>query len=52
MEVEVSAVQAIGLYMAVMSFATGAIVVARRFLDEKVGRGEDVGDVSSGFDEG
>ncbi|KAG8719177.1 Serine/threonine-protein kinase [Ceratobasidium sp. 395] len=50
-EVEVSAVQAISLYMAVMSFATGAIVVARRFLDEKVGRGEDVGDVSAGFDE-
>ncbi|KAG9127580.1 Serine/threonine-protein kinase [Ceratobasidium sp. 392] len=50
-EVEVSAVQAISLYMAVMSFATGAIVVARRFLDDKVGRGEDVADVSTGFDE-
>ncbi|QRV98918.1 unc51-like kinase [Ceratobasidium sp. AG-Ba] len=46
-EVEVAAVQAIALYMAVMSFATGAIVIARRFLDEK----EDVGDVSAGFDE-
>ncbi|KAG9091100.1 Serine/threonine-protein kinase [Ceratobasidium sp. 370] len=50
-EVEVAAVQAISLYMAVMSFATGAIVVARRFLDDKVGRGEDVADVSAGFDE-
>lgn len=46
-EVEVSAVHAISLYMAVMSFATGAIVIARRFLDEK----EDVSDVSAGFDE-
>ncbi|KAG8737194.1 Serine/threonine-protein kinase [Ceratobasidium sp. 414] len=50
-EVEVAAVQAISLYMAVMSFATAAIVVARRFLDDKVGRGEDVADVSAGFDE-
>ncbi|KAH7337686.1 kinase-like domain-containing protein [Rhizoctonia solani] len=45
-EVEMSAVTAIGLYMAVMSFATGAIVIARRFLDGREGV-----EVSAGFDE-
>ncbi|CAE6514129.1 unnamed protein product [Rhizoctonia solani] len=45
-EIELSAVTAIGLYMAVMSFATGAIVIARRFLDGREGV-----EVSAGFDE-
>ncbi|CAE6492256.1 unnamed protein product [Rhizoctonia solani] len=45
-EVEMAAVTAIGLYMAVMSFATGAIVIARRFLDGREGV-----EVSAGFDE-
>ncbi|KAF8752365.1 hypothetical protein RHS01_07834 [Rhizoctonia solani] len=45
-EVEMAAVTAIGLYMAVMSFATGAIVIARRFLDGREGA-----EVSAGFDE-
>lgn len=46
-EIEMAAVTAIGLYMAVMSFATGAIVIARRFLDGREGV-----EVSAGFDEG
>ncbi|KAG8761945.1 Serine/threonine-protein kinase [Ceratobasidium sp. 423] len=46
-EIELAAVTAIGLYMAVMSFATGAIVIARRFLDGREGV-----EVSAGFDEG
>ncbi|CAE6446750.1 unnamed protein product [Rhizoctonia solani] len=45
-EVEMAAVTAIGLYMAVMSFSTGAIVIARRFLDGREGV-----EVSAGFDE-
>ncbi|CAE6467887.1 unnamed protein product [Rhizoctonia solani] len=45
-EIEMAAVTAIGLYMAVMSFATGAIVIARRFLDGREGA-----QVSAGFDE-
>ncbi|KAJ1301060.1 hypothetical protein OPQ81_003478 [Rhizoctonia solani] len=45
-EIEMAAVTAIGLYMAVMSFATGAIVIARRFLDGREGM-----EVSAGFDE-
>ncbi|CAE7232152.1 unnamed protein product, partial [Rhizoctonia solani] len=45
-EIETAAVTAIGLYMAVMSFATGAIVIARRFLDGREGV-----EVSAGFDE-
>ncbi|CAE6406192.1 hypothetical protein ACGC1H_006312 [Rhizoctonia solani] len=45
-EIEMAAVTAIGLYMAVMSFATGAIVIARRFLDGREGV-----EVSAGFDE-